>query len=1101
MALYAADIEVRIKNKGELTRLEKQFKKLADVSIQLDKTLKSLGKSNVIRVDTRGALSAINLLETKIKGLSRTVSVNATTSGGGRSGGGMTGAAMPMMAAALSNRRSIPSRSGKIDIFNKGDDVFKNHIKNLTNEIKQQEKVVENYGETASRAWDKHAKAVQNFNDHQDKTTKILRALDQSVEKSGFNKFAKGFLPATAAKNFTTFAKGYLRTNSAIAEQMQDQHMALTDIVAKEKVHKEIAEQNLFTQEDKLQNKKEILRLSDKETENTIRNALMTDAERQKHQDINKHKTKGFEALAQSYRQQEQINEALARGEKPATRLTNQFEKSKKRIKDNFKEVVRLREELNKPINTGPKGLFGGMKSLGRSGMLGSLGKGALGASAMIPGAAPFAIGAAAGGVGKTGGAALAGGAMGVAGAGLIMGGVALAGIANSSAKAQAEFKKMKVALEGVTPSFSEYTNALDHVSELSDKYAQSQGDTIKNFTKLQASASASGFSVDEVAEAYEGLQAGTIATGGDMEKLNGVMLAASQIFAKGKVAAEEIRGQISERLPGTMALFAESMGISGKALDKLLQEGKVTMEDFLNFTRHLKKVHGETALSMVEDSSNAGQKLSKEWNDLILNMGAITQPVGAALQRMLAGVLEQINDVSEKFIKLLGLTKETKIENQLTRRQQLEEQIKSANETGEFKFPQGVQDIFKNLGTALNNLGASGSQFSVNPNITQSQILESRDLIGRGGLPGKSMGPGQLTATEESKFNKLKEWKMLFAAEAELAEKMKDTNAVKETGNELDKAKLAQWKQIEDQLKSQLQYQQDLNQHGREYADTQKMINDLVDQFGGKRDIIEDFVNKIKDAEKAGKSAKAVYEDWLDGINKRLKELENPMYQLTTLVDAASDSFRESFKEMVKGTKSVGDAFVDMFNRIADAYLDMVAETIAAQASKGIGSFLMNLGLNALGSAVGGGGGFQYSNAPSMGYGYENLSSPSTIKFSSGGYTDRPTNAVIGDAGPEYVLREDQMAGALARYASGQRGQSVIPVAGSHSGGGIGGGGNVTVSYTGPTLNFNGDEYVPRSSVPEIINAAARQGAKAGEARMMSSLKNNRSARASVGL
>ena len=120
---------------------------------------------------------------------------------------------------------------------------------------------------------------------------------------------------------------------------------------------------------------------------------------------------------------------------------------------------------------------------------------------------------------------------------------------------------------------------------------------------------------------------------------------------------------------------------------------------------------------------------------------------------------------------------------------------------------------------------------------------------------------------------------------------------------------------------------------------------------------------------------------------------------------------------------------------------------------------------------------------------------------FASGGYVDRPTRSLIGDAGPEYVLREDQMAGALARFSSGQRGQSVIPVAGSSSSGGIGGGGNVTVSYTGPTLNFNGDEYVPKSSVPEIINAAARQGAKAGEAKMMSNLRNSRSTRTSVGL
>ena len=91
-------------------------------------------------------------------------------------------------------------------------------------------------------------------------------------------------------------------------------------------------------------------------------------------------------------------------------------------------------------------------------------------------------------------------------------------------------------------------------------------------------------------------------------------------------------------------------------------------------------------------------------------------------------------------------------------------------------------------------------------------------------------------------------------------------------------------------------------------------------------------------------------------------------------------------------------------------------------------------------------------------------------------------------------------MQGALARYASGQRGQSVIP-GGSYSDQPSGGVGGVTVAYTGPTLNFNGDEYVPKSSVPQIINAAAKQGASAGQAKALSSLKNSRSARSRVGL
>ena len=62
-------------------------------------------------------------------------------------------------------------------------------------------------------------------------------------------------------------------------------------------------------------------------------------------------------------------------------------------------------------------------------------------------------------------------------------------------------------------------------------------------------------------------------------------------------------------------------------------------------------------------------------------------------------------------------------------------------------------------------------------------------------------------------------------------------------------------------------------------------------------------------------------------------------------------------------------------------------------------------------------------------------------------------------------------------------------------------GGSGTTVNYTGPTLNFNGDEYVPRSAVGEIINTAAQRGASVGEARTLSSLRNSRSRRSNLGL
>ncbi len=56
----------------------------------------------------------------------------------------------------------------------------------------------------------------------------------------------------------------------------------------------------------------------------------------------------------------------------------------------------------------------------------------------------------------------------------------------------------------------------------------------------------------------------------------------------------------------------------------------------------------------------------------------------------------------------------------------------------------------------------------------------------------------------------------------------------------------------------------------------------------------------------------------------------------VVTLSRALGSSFQESFKGIVKGTMSVSDAFRNMFNRIADAFLDMAAQMLAAQMARG---------------------------------------------------------------------------------------------------------------------------------------------------------------------
>jgi len=120
---------------------------------------------------------------------------------------------------------------------------------------------------------------------------------------------------------------------------------------------------------------------------------------------------------------------------------------------------------------------------------------------------------------------------------------------------------------------------------------------------------------------------------------------------------------------------------------------------------------------------------------------------------------------------------------------------------------------------------------------------------------------------------------------------------------------------------------------------------------------------------------------------------------------------------------------------------------------------------------------------------------------FNQGGLVTKPTMGLVGEAGEdEYIIPASKMAQSMQRYNAGARGESVIPGTGQSSAGG-GANAQTTVNYSGPILNFNSEEFVPKSAIGEIINSAASRGAKAGEARTLASLQNSRSRRSNIGL
>ncbi len=159
-----------------------------------------------------------------------------------------------------------------------------------------------------------------------------------------------------------------------------------------------------------------------------------------------------------------------------------------------------------------------------------------------------------------------------------------------------------------------------------------------------------------------------------------------------------------------------------------------------------------------------------------------------------------------------------------------------------------------------------------------------------------------------------------------------------------------------------------------------------------------------------------------------QLREMLNPMRQILDLSVSIRDGFEESFKGIIKGTMTVGEAFRNMLNRIADHFLDSAARMAATQIQKGFLGLFSNM--------------FNFNFGNSIGNDVQGFGAPT--KFAAnGGPAGMRKPFIVGERGPEL-------------FVPNQSG-NIIP---NHDLAGIGGGGtNIVVNVDASGSSVEGDE------------------------------------------
>lgn len=114
-----------------------------------------------------------------------------------------------------------------------------------------------------------------------------------------------------------------------------------------------------------------------------------------------------------------------------------------------------------------------------------------------------------------------------------------------------------------------------------SHQIGQNYTDTMKQYSNFAAGAQPElGFKGTQ--EFYKNAAMFSRIRGASDEDLKGIMIAFQQMASKGKIQAEELRGQLGDRLAGAVQLFSDAIGKTPQELDKMMKDGQLLAKDVL---------------------------------------------------------------------------------------------------------------------------------------------------------------------------------------------------------------------------------------------------------------------------------------------------------------------------------------------------------------------------------------------------------------------------------------------------------------------------------------------------------------------------------------
>ena len=218
---------------------------------------------------------------------------------------------------------------------------------------------------------------------------------------------------------------------------------------------------------------------------------------------------------------------------------------------------------------------------------------------------------------------------------------------------ASLQMDRLNKAYATITGSSSAAQNQLDYMYDVTQRLGlqfQGTAEAAKGFFAAGKDSALK----DHLNGIFESVSMAGSALALSKDQMDGVFLALGQMISKGKVQAEELRGQLGERLPGAFDMAAKAMGVTTAKLDDMLKKGQVTAEEML--PKLAKVLHDDFAVAAAEASQGLqGQlnRLSTEWTRFQASL--LNGDAAAKVMKQLASGMKVLADHGAEIASIVG--------------------------------------------------------------------------------------------------------------------------------------------------------------------------------------------------------------------------------------------------------------------------------------------------------------------------------------------------------------------------------------------------------------------------------------------------------------